>query len=138
MKKAPIAILILVLILILSGGDYLLNTANNKTPEPVTIDTPDNYPNLTQTLIEGNPATLDYQISKRNRTTQIFEKIDLTALGDIRVYRSEIKNPVLAGQKEALPIVVYEIQGAEKQGAITYLNVKLQFVKQMEIGRAHV
>ncbi|MFH1012866.1 MAG: hypothetical protein V1760_03920 [Candidatus Peregrinibacteria bacterium] len=129
MNKTPIAIAIGILIFVLAGVDFALNVSQWPSFSPAAasdaVETVQD-PNLAQKLIETSPATLDYQILQRNRTTQLFEKVDLTALTDVRIYRSHL-------QKEGeSPIVLYELHGPKGQGPLTYLAVKLALSDQID------
>jgi hypothetical protein len=84
----------------------------------------ENFPDYSQALL-GQSAK--YKRTSRNRTNQIFEKIDLSNISSITLFQN-ILEPIGSGT----PITLYEIQGPAKQGAITYLNIKLAFVSQMD------
>ncbi|GEM_PF-5111319 len=124
MKKLPLALLLLALIVAFAGADIALNVS--RAGHAVTADTPDQAPNLTEALIQKDPASLELQLVRRNRTAQLFEKIDLSALTKIRIYQSTLQKP------GDLPILLYEVQGPSGQGGVTYLNTKLKFLDQID------
>lgn len=124
MKKLPLAIALLVLIMAFAGADYALNVS--RSGSAVTADTPDQAPNLTEELLRKDPASLELQLVRRNRTAQLFEKIDLSALASLRIYQSTLQ------KQSDLPILLYEVQGPSGQGGLTYLNTKLKFLDQID------
>jgi hypothetical protein len=127
MKKTPIAIVIFVTILIFAGADYAINIPKQKTSVITAPGVNDEHPNLIQLLLEKHPLPLNYKITKRYRSTQIFEKIDLSRVEDLRVYRNRLE-----AENDISPLIIYEIQGPSGQGGLTYLNVKLAFKNQMD------
>lgn len=135
MKKIHFALIFLVLILGFASADYSLNSLPRKPLPPVTVDTPDEFPDLTRGLLENHPPALGYQIVRRVRTTQLFEKIDLTSLQNLRIYRNQLEKTAPEDETKTpapRPIIVYEIQGPLGQGGITYLNLKLKFKEQSD------
>lgn len=125
MKKGALAALLLLVIIAFFGLDFLLNgktAKNEKTVAPVTnIATTDR-----QLIQEGAPTQLT--ITRRSRTTELFERIDLSDL-PIKAYRNEIKKNEYPQDP---PFIAYEIQGEQGQGGINYLNIKLKFVNGLK------
>ncbi len=135
MKKVQLFIIILVVIILFSAGDYFvnmpggLNTADTTASQAgATSQVEDSYPNLIQELLDLNNE-FQYTIIKRDRSKQIFEQFDLSTLSNVAIYMNTLKG---TGVKESSsPIVIYEIHGKKNQGALTYQNLKLKIVDQM-------
>jgi len=136
MNKSLLFVGSFVLLIAFAAADYAANiypvipsfTPSSQAATPTTSEPTDPYPNLTENLLDSDSARFGYEIQKRNRTTQIFEKFDTSEVRNIRIYRNllqTIKEPKVSD------IVVYEIQGPESQGTLTYLSLKLKIMDQM-------
>lgn len=136
MKKSSWSILILAVIVIFVLADLFVNVPggilhtlptlpSKKAVQPAAIVDP---PNVTQKALEKGELIKKYTIEKRTRSTELFEKFDLTKVVGISAY----KNLVISHETPPqLPVYVYEIHGAQGQGAITYLNLKLAMINQL-------
>ncbi len=142
MKKFPIVLLIGLTIFAIAATDYAANVQRQKMKNvPVGMPESDPYPNLTQNLLDENPLIFSYKIDKRTRTNQIFERFDMSTLS-ARVYRNDLESETKAPVDETgtgtvtVPpsrlLTVYEVQGPENQGGLTYLNLKLKLVDQID------
>lgn len=125
MKKGSLAILLLFFIILFASMDTLVNV-RGLPGKVVTGEQPDKAPNLTQELLEKNPLTLESHIVSRQRTLQLFEKIDLSSLPSLRIYRNHVEFPT------GTPLILYEVQGPAGQGGVSYLQVKLRFLDQID------
>ena len=133
MKKAQLFIIILVVIVLFSAGDYFVNAPGSlKTTDTVSSQKGQNaqiedpYPNLVQELLDMNPTELQYKIVKRERSKQIFERFDMSTLNNVVIYLNTLR-----GSDTSTPIVIYEIQGKKNQGSLIYQNLKLKIIDQM-------
>ncbi|MBU0577288.1 hypothetical protein KJ742_01795 [Patescibacteria group bacterium] len=136
MKKLQLFIVILIAIVAFTAADYYINTSGIDLPDSddqidIVINAEDTENNLTQDFLNSNPA-FDYVIIERNRTQQIFEKFDLSALSDVRIYQNTLSKSRLTTGPEEEKIIIYEIQGESNQGRLTYLNLKMRLTDQME------
>lgn len=75
-------------------------------------------------MVEG------FALASQQPTKQIFEKIDLSNLQNVSAYQNSFKK--LTSEEDSSSIELYEIVGPASQGGLTYLNVKLQFIAQIE------
>lgn len=150
MKKFPLFIIILVILALFVFADFTLNKPNTaniltkNTPDASAAPTPSDSAPL---LLKIGDNILNYLVKNQTVSRQIFEKIDLSNIKNINVYRNELIKtkpleesiPAEASDKpskpkppqSASPIILYEIQGPVDQGSLTYLNVKLQFIAQI-------
>ena len=143
MKKFSLFIITLALLIFFAGADYLVNT-------PSTIDkavlaqisakdtinqikteqghgsAEEDDANMIQIMLAEKPQEYAYNIGKRVRTYQLFESFDLRLVNNIRIYKD-----TLSGGES--PIVIYEIHGPQNQGRLTYLNVKLKMLDQVDL-----
>ncbi len=112
---------------VLNWSDSADSVASADTPKEVVIDS--------QFSLDGKLA--GYTVVSQMQTSQIFEKIDLSNIKNVSIYRNELKKEVEAVEGEESEVVenpsiyLYELQGPENQGALTYLNAKLQFIAQI-------
>lgn len=136
MKKLPLAILILVVIILFGLADYFVNVPGGiKNPLPLLpgkteVKTPEleDYPNITKQVLDQSGMNQKYTIEKRTRSTELFENFDLSDLTNIGIFKNTI---IQTGTAAQLPIYVYEIHGPVGQGNINYLNVKLAMIDQL-------
>ncbi|MBU0727247.1 hypothetical protein KKA95_01035 [Patescibacteria group bacterium] len=136
MKKIHLFIIILIAIVAFAAADYYANismdegiTIEVEIPEGVGIDV-ETDANLTQALIDSNP-TFDYGLTQRSRTNQLFEVFDLSTLDGVRIYKNVLTKKGESAGGEGT-IVVYEVHGDSSQGKMTYLNLKLKVIDQLE------
>lgn len=138
MKKLQIALLILVVIALFAFADYFVNVPEGiklpsipqQTQQQPVSDGPQvaNYPNITQAIL-NKVESGDYKIEKRSRSTELFERFNLSAVGNVAVFR----NIVIKADKtpNQQPVWIYEVHGPLGQGRVTYLNLKLQMIEQL-------
>ena len=131
MKKLPLFVIIVVVLGLFATADYYLNGLDGQvllnlkdqvsdvTASPVT-------PPPVPSVFKLNEKVEGYEVISQVQTRQIFEKIDLSNINNIKIYRDTLK-------KESLPAIsLYELHGPKDQGSLTYLNVKLQFIAQID------
>lgn len=160
MKKLPLIIVILVVLSLFATADFYLNNlgseatfdlANQKPSETAQASQPDD---VTGSIFKLNESFSGYTVVSQFQTKQVFEKIDLKNVGSVKVYHHRLEldkvdsvaepaaeegvdseTPEMDSEPEDLernePIFLYEIQGPVGQGSLTYLNVKLQFIAQI-------
>jgi hypothetical protein len=132
MKKLYFAIIVLIAIAAFASADYFINAPLEKLPGEVFNSVAgDSQTNITQMLLDGNTAEFNYIISKRDRVKQIFEKFDMSSLENVAIFKNTLDK-----KEEHDPgsqIIIYEIQGPQNQGKITYLNLKLKLIDQTGI-----
>lgn len=137
MGKLPIFFTILVAISIFMSVDYYLNHKGalpvnqpvSETTEPTTAKTPLNP----QKIAAGNTYE-GLRVLKQSKTDLLFEKINLSNVEGVQQIRSELSS----GLQNETNLIIYEIQGNVGQGGITYLDVKLQMVAQIDQGTESV
>lgn len=127
MKKLSIVIIILIALFLFAAADYYLNNLSPEAPldlfkEEVVDEKP---PTFIHSLFKLNEEIGGYKVASQVQTNQIFEKIDLSNIKNIKVYRNQLE------KAEEEPIFLYEIHGPKDQGSLTYLSVKLQFIAQI-------
>jgi hypothetical protein len=132
MKKLSLAIIVLIAIAAFAAADYFVNAPLEKLPGKVfNSDAADSHVNITQMLLDGNSSEFSYVISKRERVKQIFEKFDMSSLENVAIFKNTLDKK--EGQDPGSQIIIYEIQGPQNQGRITYLNLKLKLIDQTDI-----
>ena len=161
MNKLKVTIVILLALGLFAGADYYLNNLSTVSSGPSQNTTAP--PKTTSSYFKLNDQINGYKIINQVQTNQIFEKIDLSNVPNITIYRNQLKketttstkpstdtdankSPKLPTVKKAAPkiptqaitssnpgkiIHLYEIQGTKGQGSITYSNVKIQFLSQI-------
>ena len=135
MQKLQLFIIILVVIFLFAGGDYAINSPrgeNSSLPEQAESADLEADPNVTQMLLASDRSKFPYRITSRSRVKEIFEKFDMSSVGDIRIY----KNVLSRVEEDADPssaITIYEIQGPKNQGRLSYLNIKLKIIDQKDL-----
>jgi len=153
MKKFPLFLLLIIVLAGLAGADFYLNGLAAPGPidlsnfQPTTVaDIPRQEaapPAVTGSVFQLSQSVDGYAVEAQLQTKQIFEKIDLSSIGNIKVYRHELMKSSApaaetpgAGDSPSVdtpqPLLIYEILGPEGQGSLTYLNVKLQFIAQID------
>jgi len=133
MKKLHVAIVLLLLIAAFAATDFAVNVKRTRL-QGVPPPSADPYPNFVQSIVGKNPD-IGYVFLKRNRTKQLFEKFDLSSLENIRIYRSILEQavqPTAPEEKVKKQMVIYEVQGPDNQGGLTYLNIKLKLIDQLD------
>jgi len=146
MKKSYFLIIIFVLVVGFAAADYFINAPLEKFPgvsglNEETTQVPDSsYPNIIQMLLDSNPPAFDYTVTKRNRTKQLFEKFDLSSADNVVIFQNVLDKKTTDGMDEIIGqpedynrIMIYEIQGPQNQGRITYLNLKTKLIDQMDV-----
>jgi hypothetical protein len=138
MKKTALIIVMLVAIAVLAAVDYVVNAPLEKSVK-LSADMSDeqsldSYTNIVQMLLDENPSQFDYVIYKRNRVKQLFEKFDMSSLENVVMFKSILDKKAAEGETPAETdrLIVYEIQGPQNQGKITYLNLKLKLIDQLD------
>ena len=139
MKKLFLAIIILIAITAFAAADYFINAPLENIPEikiqsTEQIQIEASYSNITQMIIDSNPVEFDYLIKNRNRTKQIFGKFDMSSLENSVIFKNVLIKKEADDQSEQ--IIIYEIQGPQNQGRITYLNLKLKLVDQINVSNS--
>jgi len=139
MKKLPLLIIILLALGLFAAADYYLNNLDAQVvldlkDQPVSVAPVDTEPvtPAVSSLFQLNETLLDYEVVRQVQTRQLFEKIDLSGISNLTVYQNRLEKPG-ASADEAVqePILLYEIHGPKDQGSLTYLNIKLQFIAQI-------
>ena len=154
MKKFPLFIIILLALGLFAAADYYLNNLDAQVvldlrDQQVSDVSADKEPSVTiHSLFQLNEKLLGYTVTRQVQTSQIFEKIDLSSINNISIYRNQLEKVELPGtiaesdkitedtksadlELAGEPVFLYEIHGPKDQGSITYLNVKLQFITQI-------
>ena len=134
MKRIVFLVIILLAIIGFATADYFINKPEIEitrllSQEEVQVVT-ETEKNITALLLATKTDGFGYTIEKHDRTKQIFEKFDLSDLKGIQIYRS-ILNKKADEEGDMARIVVYEIQGPESQGGLTYLSIKLNITQQI-------
>jgi hypothetical protein len=131
MKKIALTIGILVLLALFAAADFYINGLNLKIPtfkaESPAVVIADQEEIKTDSMFRIHQAIGDYKVKDQWESNQIFEKIDLSGIKNIEIFKNELV-PLEGGSE---PIFLYEIQGPVDQGALTYLSVKLAFIAQI-------
>ncbi len=135
MKKAALIIVIGIAIVAFAAVDYFVNAPlENSVKLSATVpdneQSPDSYANIVQMFIDGNPQ-FNYVISKRNRAKQLFEKFDMSSLENTVIFKN-IMEKKGENHSDTDSFIIYEIQGPQNQGRITYLNLKLKLIDQLD------
>ena len=137
MKKLPLLIIVVIAISLFAAADYYLNNMDAKVVlefkgQQVTDALADKDPvteaPAVNSLFQLNEMLTDYRVDRQVQTRQIFEKIDLSGIDNITIYQNNLGKG--EGEDSEL-ILLYEIQGPARQGSLTYLNVKLRFIAQI-------
>ena len=152
MKKLPIILVLLAIIACFAGADYYLNNLNKAVAdivkEPVaSVTTPSKDTKFSDAIFQLNSDANGYKITSQTQAGQIFDKIDLSGIKNIRIYKDQLEKTITpapatapsTNDTAALPekpgtkdtIYIYEIHGPAGQGSLTYLGVKLEFIKQI-------
>ncbi len=141
MKKLPLFIIIVIALSLFAAADYYLNDLDGRVvldlkdqvtdataaPEPPEPLEPPAEPEL-PSYFESGQVLEGYEVASQLQTRQIFEKIDLSHVDNITVIRNELQE---TAEDTSSPLFIYEIRGPENQGSLTYLNIKLQFIAQI-------
>lgn len=150
MRKAPIALAIVLILAAFAAVDFYLNGLGKgvnldfrgsvpaetpgASPKPIPVDS----------VYKVGDGVEGYKVASVVAASQIFDKIDLSSVKNIQVVKTVMKKEVVpatpkpgqpSGAEGAVsvpePITFYEIRGVKDQGSLTYLSVKLQFVAQL-------
>ena len=157
MRKAQIAIGIVAALAAFAAVDFYLNglgrglslDLGGKEPENVKQEA---QPAVIVSAFRVGDNVGGFKVMSQTMASQVFDKVDLAAVKNIRVAKTQMERPVAPAEAvlaetdpvnvegaeapapvvaEPEPLTLYEIQGPKGQGALTYLAVKLQFVAQI-------
>lgn len=139
MKKIPLFIIILLALGLFAAADYYLNNLDAQVVLDLKDQSVSAAPPLSgepapavSSLFQLNETLLNYEVARQVQTRQIFEKIDLSSISNLTVYQNRLEKPgAPADEAVQEPILLYEIHGPKDQGSLMYLNVKLQFIAQI-------
>jgi hypothetical protein len=155
MKKGLIAIAIGLILAAFAAADFYLNSLGKNIPldfgggQKPPVAAPAEVPVPILSAFKVGDVQGGFKVIRQMVTAQVFDKVDLSPVKNIRVYKTLMeKSPVVAQAKVekageegatekaepapvAEPIWLYEIVGARNQGGLTYLAVKLQFIAQI-------
>jgi len=153
MKKFSLIFIILIIIALFAGADFYLNNLKEqvvaKTP-PVPLISPDAVATeFADAAFKLNEDVLGYKVINQKQASQIFEKIDLSNIKNIKIYLDRLEKAAAGNQALSAEdaqdelkavtgsdvknqsIYLYEIHGPLGQGSLTYLNIKLEFIRQI-------
>jgi hypothetical protein len=136
MRKAQIAIVLVVVLAAFAAADYYLNNLGqgiSLQPQEGSQPTQANAqvePASVQSVFKVGDEEGGFKVVSVKPVSQIFEKIDLSGVKNIQAVQMQMEKPV-EGSTEPQPLSLYEVRGAKGQGGLTYLAVKLQFVAQI-------
>jgi len=142
MKKFPLFIIIVIALSLFAAADYYLNNLDGQalldlkeqvtdvTAAPEPPETPE--PPAISSRFKPDQELEGYQVISQLQTRQLFEKIDLSNLSNVTIVRNELTKKAEAEEAVAPPLFIYEMSGPAGQGSLTYLNVKLQFIAQID------
>lgn len=134
MKKLPLFIIILLALALFGAADYYLNGLDGRVvmdigAQEVTEAAADiKADESVSSQFQLGQSVAGYTVATQVQTSQLFEKIDLSKIENINIYRHQLEK---ATEEEGKMIYLYEIRGPKDQGSLTYLNVKLQFIAQI-------
>lgn len=138
MNKFPIAVILLVILSLFATADLYLNKIDLKSQaSPAVPIEPTEIPAAPrqQNKIQPTSVIQNYQNEAQYKTTQLFDKIDLSSIENIENYQNHFTK-IIATEDSAEPVkfnfYLYEIIGPGEQGDLTYLNVKLQTLAQID------
>jgi hypothetical protein len=161
MKKAPVAIGIVVALAAFAAADFYLNNLgrdlnfDSQGAAPVQATQP-STPTVIPSAFKVGDTVQGFKVMSQVMTSQVFDKVDLGNVKNILVVKTQLEkvSPPVPVATEAAPVEVgatpaetppaaqapapepfalYEIVGPRDQGALTYLAVKLQFVAQINV-----
>ncbi len=138
MKKLPLFIIIVVALGLFATADYYLNNLDgqvvldfkNQISDVAAAPVPPPIPTITS-LFQLNEKIGNYTVASHVHTSQIFEKFDLSNVNNIKIFRNTLEKE--SDEAESKPVFLYEIHGPRDQGSLTYLNIKLQFIAQIDV-----
>lgn len=160
--------MLLVVLSLFATADYYLNNLDQQVSLALEMagEEPGTQPEtpvpsaVIDSVFRLGDSLEGYVLVSQVQTGQIFEKIDISSLTNLKTYRHEFRKPVrateevsqegavdttseeggeLGAEEETVieepiaeePLYIYEIKGSKDQGNFTYLNVKLQFIAQI-------
>ena len=137
MKKLPLFVIIVVALGLFATADYYLNNLDgqvvldlkNQISDAAATEPP-TVPTITS-VFQLNEKIGSYTVASQVQTSQIFEKFDLSNVNNIKIFRNALEKESLPA--ESKPVFLYEIHGPKNQGSLTYLNIKLQFIAQIDV-----
>ncbi|MDH5596599.1 MAG: hypothetical protein OEY44_00725 [Candidatus Peregrinibacteria bacterium] len=139
MKKLQLFIVVLLVIALMVFADYYVNKPegievpkipvqekiDEKEKEPETVSLPD----LTRLALELGAYSDKYEVEKRTRSTELFEIFNVGSVANITVFKNTLTPSVEEGGLGSL--LVYEVQGPQAQGRVTFLNLKLKMIEHL-------
>lgn len=148
----PLIVGLLVIMALFATADFYLNKLDAKpvlnwtetADSVVSAKAPDKEAAIdSQFALDGKLG--GYMVVSQMQTDQVFEKIDLSNIKNVSIYRNELEKVeglmqeekdsegegLVESEAEKPSIYLYELQGPENQGSLTYLNAKLQFIAQI-------
>jgi len=154
MKKLPYILVLIAIIALFAGADYYLNNLSGKEAlesiKKISKEvTPENKetPGFSDSVFKLNENLMAYKVISQVQTSQIFEKIDLSNINNIKIYLDRLEytgateastaasqegpETTAGNTNTGKTIYLYEIHGPANQGSLTYLNIKLQFIAQI-------
>ena len=159
MKKAQIAIGVVVALAAFAAADFYLNNLgrglnfDSKGAEPPISTEQPSTPVVIPSAFRVGETVQGFKVMSQVMASQVFDKVDLGSVKNIRVVKTQMEKilPPVPVATEAAPVEVeektpeasvaeisrpepltfYEIVGPRDQGALTYLAIKLQFVAQI-------
>jgi len=141
MKKLPLFIIIVIALSLFAAADYYLNNLDGQVlldlKEQITeVTAAPEPPEAPETPVITSRFMIDqdvegYQVINQLQTRQIFESTDLSNINNITITRNEFIKRAEQEEETLPPLFIYEIRGPASQGSLTYLNVKLQLIAQI-------
>ena len=151
MKKSQIVIIILVIITMFAGADFYLNNLGTQAKLPRIPAKPSDslaMDDQTQTQTGFIDSTFKkdgdvqgYKVEGQTKTSQVYDKFDLSGIKNINIYLDKLTKPSAApvapesstgnAENTSSNIYLYEMHGPAGQGSLTYLQVKLKFLEQI-------
>lgn len=131
MKKLSLALGFLIIIALFASADFYINKITPPSiplPGSETVAQSDSITKADETVeipTMKEETLAGYTVKDSNKTTQLFEKFDLSALSNIMITRKRLEG------QDSNVIIIYEINGPKSQGTLTYLHIKLQFIAQI-------
>jgi len=139
MKKLQLFIVILLVMGLMVFADYYVNKPQGielpKVPipeepkegvvEPEVVSLPD----LTRSTLERSLYADQYEVERRTRSTELFERFNLSSLANTSVFKNTLTpSPDAVGLGTVL---IYEAQGPRGEGRVTFLNLKLKMIEEL-------
>ena len=109
MKKLPLFVIIVVALGLFATADYYLNNLDGQVvldiAEKVSAEVPEKEPPppTVPSVFKVDEEVAGYTVISQMQTSQIFEKIDLSNINNIKIYRNRL-------EKEPLPLCLFARQ----------------------------